>query len=179
MSAYASSTKNIQFVLRTISTVGNYDYMLDYTFSSDGSMETRVRASGYIQSAFYAGNEEYGFRIKDGLSGSMHSHALTFKMDLDVIEENNTMAVHSLVPVEQEYPWSAGKKRKTYKLERDCLKTEDEGKINWPSNASKMYIVESTEKNPYGEPRGYRIFPGSMTSHLPIEESSNLQRAQS
>jgi len=33
-------------------------------------------ASGYIQSAYYAANGEYGYKIHDGLSGSMHDHVL-------------------------------------------------------------------------------------------------------
>lgn len=71
-SGYAASTKNIFLTVRTISTVGNYDYMFDYTFYGDGSVGVDVRASGYIQSAYFAHNEEYGFKIHDNLSGSSH-----------------------------------------------------------------------------------------------------------
>lgn len=58
-------------MVRWIATVGNYDYMFDYVFSLDGMVEVKVRASGYIQGAYYANNEEYGYRIHDALSGSM------------------------------------------------------------------------------------------------------------
>lgn len=61
----------------------DYDYNFDYIFSLDGSIETVVRASGYIQSANAAKNQEYGYRIHDALSGSMHDHALTFKVSRD------------------------------------------------------------------------------------------------
>src|SRR5687768_10664258 len=60
-SAYVASTKNIYFTVRSVSTVGNYDYMFSYTFFMDGSLAIEVRASGYIQSAYYAKNEDYGF----------------------------------------------------------------------------------------------------------------------
>lgn len=43
-----SSTKASILILRSISTVGNYDYMIDYTFYPDGSIETSVSASGYL-----------------------------------------------------------------------------------------------------------------------------------
>ncbi|WVO21365.1 uncharacterized protein IAS62_002673 [Cryptococcus decagattii] len=46
-----STTKNIVLTLRSISTVGKYDYNFDYNFYLDGTIETVVRASGYIQSA--------------------------------------------------------------------------------------------------------------------------------
>lgn len=62
------------------------DYTFDYTFHIDGSIETAVHASGYIQSAFYAANSDYGYTIGKGLSGSMHDHVLTvsclFELDL-------------------------------------------------------------------------------------------------
>lgn len=57
-SEYVSAAKNIALVLRSVSTVGNYDYTFTYTFYADGSIETMVQASGYIQSAFYANNED-------------------------------------------------------------------------------------------------------------------------
>lgn len=77
-SDYVSATKNIAFVVRSVATVGNCekphpvvssaradvetldDYSFDYTFYQDGALETTVRASGYIQSAYYAKNDEYG-----------------------------------------------------------------------------------------------------------------------
>ncbi|ORY58360.1 copper amine oxidase [Leucosporidium creatinivorum] len=49
-SAYVSATKGLVFTMRSVSTVGNYDYSFDYNFYQDGSIETVVRASGYIQS---------------------------------------------------------------------------------------------------------------------------------
>jgi Cu2+-containing amine oxidase len=49
-------------VLRTIPTVGNYDYLFDYTFQLDGTMEIRVSASGY------EGEHDYGARIRSTYS---------------------------------------------------------------------------------------------------------------
>ncbi|KAF5123797.1 Retina-specific copper amine oxidase [Metarhizium anisopliae] len=57
---YTSVTKNIAFTVRSISTIGNYDYMFSYNFFLDGSIEVSVRASGYIHGGFSANNEEYG-----------------------------------------------------------------------------------------------------------------------
>jgi primary-amine oxidase len=68
---YVSVTKNNILVVRTISTIGNYDYMFDYSFYYDGSIEVTVRASGYIEGTYFAGNEEHGYKIHDALSGAM------------------------------------------------------------------------------------------------------------
>ena len=82
---YVSNTKNIYFVVRAVYTVANYDYMFSYEFYLDGSIKISVRASGYIEGQYYAGNEEYGYRIHDALSGSMHDHTLNFKADFDIL----------------------------------------------------------------------------------------------
>lgn len=84
--------------MRSISTVGNYDYMFQYTFFLDGSLEVSVRASGYIQSAYSANNEDYGFRIHDSLSGSMHDHVLNYKADFDILGEKNSLQKIDFVP---------------------------------------------------------------------------------
>ena len=49
---YVSVTKNIGFLVRSASTIGNYDCLFDDEFLHDGSIHIVVRASGYIQSAF-------------------------------------------------------------------------------------------------------------------------------
>jgi primary-amine oxidase len=98
VAGYTSAAKNILFTVRTVSTVGNYDYMIDYSFFLDGGIEVSVRASGYISAAYYSGNEDYGFKIHDFLSGSMHDHVLTFKADLDILGEKNSVQKIEFVP---------------------------------------------------------------------------------
>ncbi|KAJ3749653.1 copper amine oxidase [Lentinula detonsa] len=174
--AYVASTKNIAFTVRSASTVGNYDYNFDYTFYLDGTIEIVVRASGYIQSAHYYGNDDYGYHIHSGLSGSMHDHVLTFKADIDILGTSNSFANHTVAPVTTTYPWSHGMERSTMKLFRSYIDNEDNSKLLWPENAHSMFmIVNKDAPNEFGEPRGYRIMPskgGGM--HATIQNSSNL-----
>ena len=53
--------------------------MFSYEFYLDGSIRVSVRASGYIQSAYFAKNQDYGYQIHEALSGSMHDHVLNYK----------------------------------------------------------------------------------------------------
>ncbi|GHJ86241.1 hypothetical protein NliqN6_2643 [Naganishia liquefaciens] len=178
-SEYVSATKNIGLVVRTVATVGNYDYSFDYTFYHDGSLETTVRASGYIQSAYYSKNDDYGYHIHDGLSGSMHDHVLTFKADFDIMGTANTLAMHSVVPAEVKYSW-ANATRSTMKLDKKYLENEDQSKIGYDHNGQTMYVVVNKDSvNKFGEQRGYRISPKiGGAHHLTIQESPNLHNAQ-
>ncbi|KAK0538662.1 hypothetical protein OC835_001357 [Tilletia horrida] len=177
--AYTQATKNIQFVLRSVCTVGNYDYTFSYIFSMDGSIETKVSASGYIQSAHYAHNEEYGYRIHDGLSGSMHDHVLNYKVDIDVLGTANTFAKHGAVAVNATYPWLNGT-RSTMKVNKTWLLNEDEGRLHWPYNGQTQYLVlNKNQTNKYGENPGYRIMPGAGGGghHLSFSQSDSLKNA--
>ena len=97
---YVSVTKNIAFVVRSASTIGNYDYMFDYEFFLDGSIHVTVRASGYIQSSFWTSSMggQDGFHIHDHLGGSLHEHVLNYKIDLDVLGTSNSVLKSTLVP---------------------------------------------------------------------------------
>ncbi|KAK4208151.1 copper amine oxidase [Rhypophila decipiens] len=175
---FVSITKNNYFVLRSVSTVGNYDYTFTYSFFVDGSISVEVRASGYIQSAYWANNGDYGFHIHDALSGSMHDHVLNFKADFDILGTNNSVELMSMVPATVTYPWSKGKARNTMKLERTFIENETESRFNWGENgATQVLIVNEDEKNKYGEYRGYRVLPYTGTSHLTVKNSSNLLNA--
>lgn len=95
---YVYTTKNIHLVVRSVSTLGNYDYMFEYAFFHDGSIHVTVRASGYIAAAFWAKNEDYGFHIYDTVSGSMHDHVLNYKLDLDIHGTKNSLMKLEVVP---------------------------------------------------------------------------------
>ncbi|KAL8685663.1 MAG: hypothetical protein Q9218_007622 [Villophora microphyllina] len=180
-SSYVSVTKNIVFTVRSISTVGNYDYLFDYEFYLDGSIHVTVRASGYIESSFWAsttqGND--GFHIHDHLDGSMHDHVLNYKVDLDVAGTANSVVKAELVPVSKVYPWSNGREINTMTLDRTFLASEDEGKLNWDVNNAVMYsVINKDAVNPYGEYRSYKIMPATANrNHLTIQNSTTLGKS--
>ncbi|KAK3113870.1 hypothetical protein LTR53_008410 [Teratosphaeriaceae sp. CCFEE 6253] len=176
-STYTSKTKNIYFTVRSVNTVGNYDYNFSYRFYMDGSIHVEVRASGYIQSAYYANNHDYGYQISDALSGSMHDHVLNYKADLDILGTDNTLELTTNVPVTKSYVWS-DHPRNTMQLQRSFIENEDQGRIQYDGNAATQYrVVNTAVPNKYGEYRGYRILPADGTVHLTVLNSSNLVNA--
>lgn len=175
---YITITKNIKFVIRSVYTIGNYDYLFSYSFLRDGSMSVEVRASGYIQAAFYAKNHDYGFHIHDQLSGSMHDHVINFKADFDILGTDNSVELVAQVPHTTSYPWSKGKVFNTMKLDRSFIETEDNGQFNWsPNSQTQVLIVNQDKLNKYGEKRGYRILPATSGAHLTMENSTVINNS--
>lgn len=72
-------------VLRTTSTVYNYDYIWDFVFYPNGAMEAKVYATGYVHTTFYTPEGlRYGTRLHTNLLGNMHTHLVHYRVDLDV-----------------------------------------------------------------------------------------------
>ncbi|KAF2105655.1 copper amine oxidase [Lophiotrema nucula] len=174
---YVSVAKNTVFIVRTISTVGNYDFMIEYSFFLDGSVEVSVRASGYISATYWEGSEDYGFHIHDFLSGSMHDHVLTFKADFDILGEKNSVQKVEFVPETVQYPW-ARDPRNTMKALRSFITSESDSSIDWAPNDAALYsIVNKDTPNKYGEYPGYRIKRSAGASHLTVQNSTDVKNA--
>lgn len=79
---------NSALVFRTITAIGNYDYMWDFIFYQSGSVEAKVHATGYISSSYLVdGNLKYGHQVAHKVLGNIHTHFINFKVDLDVLGE--------------------------------------------------------------------------------------------
>lgn len=147
----------------------------------DGTIEVKVRASGFIFAAFDASfkkKDEYGHRIHDALSSSLHDHVINFKADMDVAGTANNMARLAVEPTTISYPWDQPhiKERNTMHLV-DYNVTHEAG-LNWPKNSGEFYLVYSSDqKNAWGERKGYRIVSGTGVGnppHLTVLNSTSL-----
>lgn len=79
---------NSALVMRTITAIGNYDYMWDFIFYQSGSVEAKVHATGYISSSYMMdGSLKYGHQVAEKVLGNIHTHFINFKVDLDVAGE--------------------------------------------------------------------------------------------
>ncbi|XP_053120644.1 membrane primary amine oxidase-like [Hemicordylus capensis] len=84
-SLYYGGLPGTALVLRSVTTMGNYDYVWDFVFYPNGAIESKVRASGYISSSFlYADGLDFGNRVGDHTLGTIHTHFVGYKVDLDV-----------------------------------------------------------------------------------------------
>ena len=164
--------KGSALIVRAIATIGNYDYMFDYAFGLDGSLEVSVRASGYLQaSPYYPDQKKWGPRIAPATQGSLHDHVLTWKADFDLVNAANSFEVTKLAAVEQFQPWYP--ELGTFEmLELNAEYLSEEARLNWPSNNEGMFCVVNKDlTNKWGEHRGYRIMPTRSSVHLSTHNS--------
>lgn len=161
---YQQATKGSALVVRVIATVGNYDYLWDYAFYVDGSIGIDAHASGYIQANYYKPGDggQWGPRLTETLTGTLHTHVMNFKVDFDIIDEKNTFLKTDLIleNVTQRKPsfcycpnhtnniltaWYP--ELGTFEMARlnfTEIVSEDEGLLDVPVNGQTMYTMTNT-----------------------------------
>ena len=84
-SHYFGGLAETVLVIRSVSTLLNYDYLWDMVFHPSGAIEVQFHATGYISSAFLFGaGRSYGNQVGEHTLGTVHTHSAHFKVDLDV-----------------------------------------------------------------------------------------------
>uniref|UniRef100_A0A8C3ST46 Amine oxidase n=1 Tax=Chelydra serpentina TaxID=8475 RepID=A0A8C3ST46_CHESE len=176
-SLYYGGLTNSALVLRSIATLGNYDYVWDFVFYQNGAIEAKVQATGYMTSSFlYGDGLDYGNRVGDHTLGTVHTHSINYKVDLDVGGMTNTLVAHDMAFESVQAPWSPEHQIQRPRLTKTVLDTEDKAAFRLHSNMPRYIYFAANSKNKWGHQRGYRIQIVSFTGeHLP--EASLMERA--
>ncbi|KAI3993049.1 hypothetical protein MKX01_009792 [Papaver californicum] len=152
--------EDVSLVVRMVSTVSNYDYIVDWEFKQSGSIKVGVGITGILEvkGAEYTLKDQikeeiYGTLLADYTVGVYHDHFLTYHLDLDVDGHDNSFVKSTLKTKRAK---SESSKRKSYwTVDKEKAKTESEAKIRLGMKKPKM-----------GNDVGYHLIPGSQTSPL-------------
>ena len=188
-------------VVRTAAVVGNYDYLLDWIFRQDGSIEARVGATGLlevkatsavsaIQPAPAAGPvnaaavdalqaatpaDAYGRFLDRNVIGVNHDHYFSYRLDLDVDGADNRFVADRLVT--QELP-ADHPRRSLWVREPHAAQTEQDAQLDINLAKPALWRVLSTSRqNAVGYPTSYQLMPGRNANHLFVPEDYSLRRA--
>ena len=155
-------------ILRTISTIFNYDYINDYLFYPNGVIQARVSTSGYVQATFWTSHESpYGTKIHRGLAGTIHDHMLHYKVDLDLGGRKNSFENFNFNIENITNPWIPGARRIQKVLNRTLKKTEQEAICRFSFDQPKyLNFFNEGNVNNMGVNRGYRIDIRDMMKQL-------------
>nr|XP_057916337.1 amiloride-sensitive amine oxidase [copper-containing] isoform X2 [Doryrhamphus excisus] len=151
-------------VVRTTSTVYNYDYIWDFIFYLNGAMEVKVSATGYIHATFFTTKGlQYGSKVYNYVLGNLHTHLIHYKVDLDIAGRENSFQSMDLKFVNFTNPWSPKDVIVQSKLHWTEHKTERSAAFRFGKKFPRyVHFYNPNEKNKWGHHRGYRI---QMNSH--------------
>ena len=178
-----------ELVVRTIATVGNYDYLFDWRFEQDASIVVGVGATGILEvkavtdqradgklSPAMAGADtdgkqvQFGQLVAPGTSAVDHDHFFSYRLDLDVDGVNNTMMVDRLVPFK--LPETTLGRKWIWAMKPEMVANEGDAKFNVSLDHPAMWrFANEGVKNSLGQNTSFEIMPGETgVSLLPSTE---------
>ncbi|XP_074748319.1 amine oxidase [copper-containing] 3-like isoform X2 [Strix uralensis] len=157
-SLYYGGLVNSALVVRSIATVGNYDYVWDFIFYQNGAIEGKVQATGYVTSSFLHGDGlRYGNRVWEHTLGTIHTHSINYKVDLDVGGVKNSLVAHDMAFEMARAPWSPEQQIERPRLAKKVLDTEDQAAFRLQSKMPRYIYFAANSKNKWGHQRGYQL----------------------
>ncbi|XP_068606300.1 retina-specific copper amine oxidase [Brachionichthys hirsutus] len=170
---------NSALVFRTITAIGNYDYMWDFVFYQSGSVEAKVHATGFIASSYLVdGALKYGHQVADKVLGNIHTHFINFKVDLDVSGVKNVFQTKDMEYANVSMPWMPSRHAMIPQLVEKQLKTEQEAALRHGTKIPRYLHVASPKTNRWGHQRSYRLQVYSFNGD-PLPEGEVEERAMS
>ncbi len=188
-------------VVRSGAVVGNYDYLLDWIFRQDGSIEVRVGATGLLEvKATTAASahelaptagpvaaaaadalqakaqaDSYGRFVDRNIIGVNHDHYFSYRLDIDIDGRDNRFVADRLVT--RELP-AGHPRRSLWVQESHAAATEGDGQLDIDFSRPTLWRVLSTERlNRNGYPTSYHLMPGRNANHLFLADDYSLRRA--
>ncbi|XP_045877157.1 amiloride-sensitive amine oxidase [copper-containing] isoform X2 [Meles meles] len=167
---FYAGLKGQVLVLRTTSTVYNYDYIWDFIFYPNGVMEAKMHATGYVHATFYTPEGlRYGTRLRTHLLGNMHTHLVHYRVDLDVAGTKNSFQTLQMKLENITNPWSPGHHLVQPTLKQTSYRRERQAAFRFGRPLPRHLLFASPEENRWGHRRSYRLQIHSMADQvLPV-----------
>ncbi|KAK4796341.1 hypothetical protein SAY86_028667 [Trapa natans] len=176
----------VTLVVRMASSVGNYDYIVDWEFQTDGLIRLKVGLSGIlmVKGTHYSNLDDvplqedlYGTLISENLIGVIHDHHIAFYLDMDIDGADNSFVQ---VGIKKEQTSPGESPRRSYlKAVRNVARTEKEAQVKLKLyDPSEYHIINPNKKTRVGNPVGYKIVPaGNAASLLDLDDPPQKRAA--
>ena len=180
-----------ELVLRSIATVGNYDYVLDWRFEEDGTIVGGVGATGILEvkpvsdtnvsNGMSAGLEDknapggpvqFGNLVAPGTDAVDHDHFFSFRLDMDVDGQKNAFMDDKLVQYKIPGNKETYGRHVIWAMQPTMPATEGEAMEDISMQHPAMWrFVSSDKRGPLGQATGYALMPGlTAATLLPADE---------
>lgn len=165
-------------VVRSIATVGNYDYLMDVKLREDGEIEVQTRFAGFIESRYFdpeftPAERQFSTIVRPDLAGPVHSHLISWKADIDVAGvRRNSLQVTRVRTKPVGELGAAPEPLVSKYLEHSIVEREGVGVSTFvadPRQPGVWALVDRGARSAAGNPRGYAVSLASwaVTQVLP------------
>jgi primary-amine oxidase len=163
----------VELVVRSIAQVGNYDYLLDWVFTQNGSIRAEIGLTGIVAPKAVpahggADERETSTPVAPQLLAPFHSHFFNFRLDVDVDGSAN-----SFVLGEMETKRVAGPRRSGWRLEERVIASERDGMLD--HGHAQWRVINPNRRNAWGQHTGYVLETHDAVE--PLLDAADYRRA--
>ncbi len=177
-----ASQRRRDLVVQHVATLANYDYLVSYIFSNDGSITVDIGLTGVIlvkaaaDTAFDVrefGEQMLAHRITRNLLAPTHQHFFNLRLDLDIDGTSNVVT-----EVDVRTPLDPAENRfgNAMMMEQWDIRSEREGMRTADPRMSRTWRVSSTRANATGAATAFTIIPESVA--YPLHAPSHPLRSR-
>lgn len=182
--AVVSRTRR-DLVLRSVASLGNYDYVFDWVFQQDGTLRVSVGATGIVAvkaatartAADTPGGrgDPYGHYVAAHTVAVNHDHFFSYRLDLDVDGGPNSFLMDALVP--RRLP--EGSLRKSlWVVEPRMARTESDAMLDASGHSPQLLrVINDGARGALGYPTSYEVRPGHNAAALLAADDYPQRRA--
>jgi primary-amine oxidase len=186
-------------VVRTAAVLGNYDYVFDWIFQQNGSIQVAVGATGIAEvrmvaeqkarkDADYTGGngngtnhkeaeraDAYGRFVAPQIVAVNHDHYFNFRLDLDVDGSSNSLLIDrlKLQTLPPDHP-----RRSIWVRDPTLARQEADAKLHIKHETPSLWrVISSSRTNHVGYPTSYQLMPGKNCHPLLSADDYPRRRA--
>jgi primary-amine oxidase len=174
----------VELVMRTIPSVGNYDYVIDWVLTEAGSIRIDVGATGIVEAKGVrartmadptAGQDTAsGNLVAPNLVGVNHDHFLSLRLDVDIDGEANTLVRQRLV--RDDLPGNSGR-RSLWRVAEEPVDWEGPLQFGMHGGIETWRIINPNLTNRLGQHPGYELRPDHSAVSLLAADDFPQHRA--
>lgn len=182
---FVESRRRRDLVLRMITTIGDYDYAVDWIFFQSGNIKIAVGATGIVEvkavrSRTAAEDRDgkdgrYGHFVADNTVAVNHDHFFSFRLDLDIDGPENSLLKDQL---KIERLPATHPRRSVWVTEKQIAKVEGDGRLHMMMERPALWrVINPNVKGPLGYPPSYEISSGHNGMSLMLDDDWPRRRA--
>ncbi len=177
-----SAQRARELVVSSMTTIGNYDYGIDWVFTLDGVISVEANLTGMLLAQGSTMEEntctaECKRLVAKRIIAPNHQHFFNFRLDLDVdgAESNTPMEINvsAAKPGTPSNPDNNAFDAVLSPLKRESAAARDLA----PASARKWKVTSTTAHNGLGHPTGYMLMTGESATPYLDKASKIRQRA--
>lgn len=164
---------NRQLILRTAAVIGNYDYIMDWRFDPDGTIEVAVGATGVIETRATTqklppthnhDSTDTGQHVAEHTIGVNHDHYFSYRLDMDVDGPSNSFMLHKMVPKKID---NDPMRKSIWVTQPMMAKTEKDAILDIKLESPSMWMfMNPAVKGPLGYSTAYEVMAGANAKSL-------------